>query len=83
MSWVPRFSVHFSVHFRLARLQPTMHVGLQALLFVPTAELALQATTSVDFPGPEDGEGLGGGLGAWMVVLNWFKQSLRYVYKII
>ncbi|CAK9077747.1 unnamed protein product [Durusdinium trenchii] len=26
----------------LARLQPTMHVGLQALLFVPTAELALQ-----------------------------------------
>ena len=28
----------------LARLQPTMHVGVQAIIFVPTPELALQVT---------------------------------------
>ncbi|CAE7190262.1 cshC [Symbiodinium sp. CCMP2456] len=28
----------------LARLQPTMHVGAQAIIFVPTPELALQVT---------------------------------------
>lgn len=28
----------------IARLQPTMHVGIQAIILVPTAELALQVT---------------------------------------
>jgi len=31
----------------LARLQPTLHVGLQALILVPTPELALQITREV------------------------------------
>ena len=28
----------------LARLQPTMHIGMQCLILVPTPELALQIT---------------------------------------
>eukprot|EP00931_Biecheleriopsis_adriatica_P089962 TRINITY_DN64016_c0_g1_i1.p1 TRINITY_DN64016_c0_g1~~TRINITY_DN64016_c0_g1_i1.p1 ORF type:complete len:648 (+),score=130.91 TRINITY_DN64016_c0_g1_i1:41-1984(+) len=33
----------------LARLQPTMHVGAQALVFVPTPELALQVTRELQW----------------------------------